>query len=250
MFQKRDNQNNKVMMKKILVSCIAFALGAGIYAQTKEVNDPNAEVREVKGFHAIKVSHAIDLYLSQSETEAVVVSASKAEYRNRIKTQVENGLLRIWYDDPPRWSRGDKKLKAYISFKTLDKLHAAGASDVRVTGTIKGDDLNIDMSGASDFEGAIEVNSLLVDLSGASDMTVKGSATTLKIEVSGASDFKGYDFQTDNCSARASGASDIKVTVNKELNAHASGASGVSYKGTGVIRDLKTNGSSNINKKG
>ena len=105
------------------------------------------------------------------------------------------------------------------------------------------------MSGASDFEGVVQANSLVIDLGGASDMTIKGSATNLKIEASGASDFKGNDFQTDNCSARASGASDIHVTVNKELSAHASGASGVYYKGNGVIRDIKTNGASNVSKK-
>jgi hypothetical protein len=237
-------------MKKILFS-IFMLVGVGItYAQTKEINDPNAEVRNVKGFQAIKVSHAIDLYLSQANDEVVAVSASKDEYRNRIKTEVENGVLKIWYDNDSKWMKGDKKLRAYVSFKTLDRLSASGASDVFVTGTIKSGDLNINMSGASDFKGAIQANSLTVDLSGASDMTVTaGSVTNLKIEVSGASEFQGYDLQTDNCSAKASGASDIKVTVNKELNAHASGASGVHYKGNGVIRDLKTNGASSINKK-
>jgi len=236
-------------MKKIFLSLLMHMAFVGIYAQTKEVNDPNAEVRSVKGFHAIKVSHAIDLYLSQSDNEVVAVSASREEYRNKIKTEVENGVLKIWYDNHSKWSRGDKKLKAYISFKTLDKLNASGASDIRVTGVIKANDLDINMSGASDFDGAIKANALTVDLSGASDMSVTGSATSLKIEVRGASDFKGYDLQTDNCSAKASGASEIKVTVNKELNAQASGASGVHYKGNGVIRELKTNGASSISKK-
>jgi hypothetical protein len=235
-------------MKKIYFTFLILATATIAYAQTK-INDPNAEVRNVKGFHGIKVSHAIDLYLSQSNDEVVAVSASKEEYRDRIKTEVQNGVLRIWYDNPAKWSRGDKKLKAYISFKTLDRLNASGASDIRVTGAIKGNELDINMSGASDFDGDIQVNALTVDLSGASDMTVKGSATSLKVEVSGASDFKGYDFQADNCSASASGASDIKITVNKELSAHASGASGVHYKGNGVIRDVKTNGASSVSKK-
>ena len=236
-------------MKKIFFSILLFATTIVTYAQTREVNDPNAEVRNVKGFHAIKVSDAIDLFLSQSDNEVVAVSASNEEYRNKIKTEVENGVLKIWYDNPPKWSRGDKKLKAYVSFKTLDKLNASGASDIRVTGVIRTAELDIRLSGASDFDGAIQAKSLAVDLSGASDMNVTGSATTLNIEVSGASEFKGFDLQTDNCSAKASGASDVRVTVNKELNAHASGASGVHYRGTGVIRDLKTNGASSINKK-
>ena len=236
-------------MKKIYLAFVFLTFAGVSFAQLK-INDANAETRPVQAFHGIKVSHAIDLYLSQSDEEVVAVSASKDEYRDRIKTEVQNGVLRIWYDNPPKWSRGDKKLRAYVSFKALDNLKASGASDVRVTGTIKGNELNIDMSGASDFNGAIDVHSLRVDLSGASDMNVKGSATTLKIDVSGASDFKGFDFEADNCSASASGASDIKITVNKELSAQASGASGVHYKGSGVIRDIKTNGASSVSKKG
>lgn len=236
-------------MKKVFFSILILAVAAVTTAQTKEVNDPNAEVRNVKDFHGIKVSHAIDLYLSPSDNEVVAVSAVNAEYRNKIKTEVQNGILRIWYDNPQKWSRGDKKLKAYISFKTLDKLQASGASDIRVTGTIKSNDLDINLSGASDFDGAVQVISLTIDLSGASDMTVNGSATTIQIEVSGASEFKGYDLTSDNCSAKASGASDIRVTVNKELSAHASGASGVYYKGNGVVRDIKTNGASSVSKK-
>jgi hypothetical protein len=87
-----------------------------------------------------------------------------------------------------------------------------------------------------------------VDLSGASDMLVTGNATQISVEASGASDFKGYDLVSDICSAHASGASDIKITVNKELSAQASGASDVHYKGNGVIKDLKSSGSSSVSK--
>jgi hypothetical protein len=37
--------------------------------------------------------------------------------------------------------------------------------------------------------------------------------------------------------------------VNEELNAHASGASSIYYKGSGVIREIKTGGASSVAKK-
>ena len=98
------------------------------------------------------------------------------------------------------------------------------------------------------MKGKLEVKTLSVDLSGASDITITGTASQLSVEASGASDFKGFDLVTETCDARASGASDIKITVNKELSAHASGASDVRYKGSGVIRDLKSSGSSSVSK--
>ena len=237
-------------MRKFFLLMISVATVIGLNAQT--IHDANAQVREVKGFHAIHVSNAIDLYLSQSNEEAVAVSASEDKYRDKIKTEVVNGVLKIYLekDSWKFWKDGNKKLKAYVSFKSLDGLHASGASDVQVNGVIKSDRLDLKLSGASDFKGAIEVNTLDLDQSGASDAEIRGTATTIKAEATGASSMKGYDLKTENCTARATGASDIRITCNKELNAHASGASGIYYKGTAVIREVRSSGASSVSKKG
>jgi hypothetical protein len=236
-------------MKKISV-LLLLLLPVAMMAQKQVIKDENAAPRTVGSFHAIRVSNAIDLFLSQSDEEALAVSAIKPEFRDRIKTVVEEGVLKISYDDDGKWWKGNKKLRVYVSFKTLDKLTAVGASDVVVDGTLKTETLVLSMGGASDFKGTIEANLLDVNLSGASDAVVEGKVSKLVVDANGASDFKGYDLVADNCSVEASGASDVKVTVNKELNARASGASGVHYKGDGVIRDLKTSGASNVSRRG
>ena len=234
-------------MKRVTTLMMALFAGAVLYAQ--QVNDPNAEVREAKNFHGINLSSAFDVYLSQSNEEAVAVSVSEAKYRERINVEVKDGILYIGFESKGMsWGSGNKKLKAYISFKQIDKLSISGACDVFINGTLKADNLAINQSGASDLKGKIDVKKLSVDLSGASDMTMSGNATQLDVEASGASNFKGYDLVTDVCDVRASGASDIKITVNKELSAHASGASDVRYKGSGVITDIKSSGSSSISK--
>lgn len=236
-------------MKKISV-LLLLLLPVAMMAQKQVIKDEHAQPRTVGSFHAIRVSNAIDLFLSQSDEEALAVSAIRPEFRDRIKTVVEEGVLKISYDDEGKWWKGNKKLRVYVSFKTLDRLMATGASDVVVDGTLKANNLIISMGGASDFKGTIEANSLDVTLSGASDAVILGKVSSLKVDANGASDFKGYDLQADNCTVEATGASDIKVTVNKELNARASGASGVHYKGEGIIRDLKTSGASNVSRRG
>jgi hypothetical protein len=128
-------------------------------------------------------------------------------------------------------------------------LVASGASDVRVNGVIKSDNLTINISGSSDFRGEVDVNNLTIDQSGASDATIKGKAITLDAEASGASDLKGYELQTQNCRAHASGASDIKISVSKELNAHASGSSDIYYKGEPLIKEKRSSGSSSVSRR-
>lgn len=237
-------------MKKYFISILAVLFVIGANAQKTIVNDANAEVRTLNSsFNKIMVSGGIDLYLSQYETESVAVSAATDQYRQNIKTIVENNTLKIYYDGGKPWSSGNKKLKAYVSFKTLEKLNASGACDVQVQGTIQVPALVLDLSGASDFKGSVKVSTLGMELSGASDIKIDGTAGTVSIQSSGASDVKGFDLVTDMCTAKASGASDINITVNKELNASASGASDIFYKGDGVIKDMHSSGASSVAKK-
>jgi len=211
----------------------------------KTMNDANAQKRNVSGFHAIEVSGGIDLYLSQGD-EAVAVSASTNEYRDKIITEVVNGVLKIRFE----WKNNikidwkNRKLKAYVSFKNLDGLEASGGSDISVDGTIKTTKLNMEISGGSDFKGKVESDELKVNASGGSDVSISGKATRLTIDANGGSDFNGYDFASDICNVEASGGSDVEITVNKELSANASGGSDIHYKGTGLIRDIKTGGGS------
>lgn len=250
MYHAKANHVTNTIMKKLFL--VAFLISPFVIFAQKIINDPNAEVRTVGSFNAIKVSNAIDLYLTQGTENAVAVSAKTAEFRANIKTTIENGTLKISYDDGSKFwkNSGNKKLRAYVSVATLTSLTASGASDVQIDGVLKAGDLHVHLSGASDMKGSIDAVALNFDINGASDATISGTAVNLKIEASGASDFKGFGLETDHCSAQANGASDIQVTVNKELNAQASGASGVYYKGNGVIRDIKTSGASSVSKRG
>lgn len=239
-------------MKKILGTFMMLLFFAASFSQ-KTINDENAEQRQLSGFHAINISSAFDVYISQGNEEAVAISASSSELKQRIKTTVENGVLIIRFDNDKKfwkgWNSDKQKLKAYISVKKLDMLKVSGACDVFMEEGISADELSINFSGASDMKGKVNAKNLTVDLSGASDITLSGNTTNLKVEASGASDFKGFDLITNYCDAKASGASSVNITVNKELNANASGASDVRFKGEGLIKEIKTSGASSVSRK-
>src|SRR5204863_926223 len=178
-------------MKKIFLFLVVLVTANGLLAQNEIVVDANAATRPVTGeFKVIRISGGIDLFISQSPDVAIAVSASEEKYRDKIKTTIENGVLKIYYDGDKSWKSGDKKLKAYVSFKDLEKLDASGACDIKVSGTITVPSLDLYLSGACDFKGIIAVNSLKLDLSGASDVRISGTANTVDIESSGASDVK------------------------------------------------------------
>lgn len=234
-------------MKKLILTFALIFFSVSLFAQ-KTIYDTNVAVREAKNYYAINVSDGINLYISYGD-EAIAVSASETKYRDKIKTVVENGVLKIWYDDNKFSWNSKKDLKVYVSFKNLRSLNASGGSDVIVEGSIKSNQLKIDLSGGCDFKGRVEVSELNVNQSGGSDIIINGRAEKVFINVSGGSDFKGYSLITDYCEAEASGGSDIEITANKEINARANGASDISYQGSAVLKESKTSGASSVSKR-
>jgi hypothetical protein len=236
-------------MKKIFSVCFLLFISTIVFGQ-KTVNDVNAELRQVKGFHGVSISNAFEVILTQSNEEAVAVSAGDKEDNQYIRTEVQNGILKIWFDhnNKKEWGR-NKELRAYISVKNISVLHASGATDIEIEGKLSADKLSIELSGASDLTGEIVVaNELRTEISGASDMDITGSAKEVFIEASGASEFNAYEFTTSNCKIEASGASSVNITVEKELSAELSGASSVNYKGNASITHVRTSGASSVSK--
>jgi hypothetical protein len=239
-------------MKKIvtLIGCALFAVAA--LAQNTVVSDKNAEARNVTGFHGVKVSGGIDLYITQGASEGVAVSANDVKYRNNIKTEVENGILRIYYDAGMGIHinlGGARNMKAYVTIKEISELQASGGSDIYVEGSLQSPTLSLHISGGSDFHGQIDAGTFTAKQTGGSDVKISGKAGSITVDASGGSDFIGYDLVSDNCDIEASGGSDVYITVNKEMNVRASGGSDVSYKGTGVIKNYSASGSSDVHRK-
>ena len=121
-------------MKKLVLSFLVIALTGSVALAQKNIINPNVEKRTVSSFHGIEIATGIELTLTEGNAEEVVVSAATTEFRDKIITKVENGVLIIRFDDDKKfwkgWNGDKTKLKAYISVKKLDKLDVSGACDV------------------------------------------------------------------------------------------------------------------------
>ena len=240
-------------MNKLFLLLLA-ALPVVLSAQDKVINDPDAQARTVSAFHAIKVSTGIQLILKQGSDDAVAVSASDKEARDRIKTEVVNGVLKIYYEYNEHWwngfNTGNKHLKAYVSFKNIDRLSGSSGSHIIVDGSITAGGLGIDLSSGAHFNGNIRAAGLSVGQSSGSHMTVSGQVQTLAVQTSSGAHFIGFDIAAGKCNAGASSGGRIEVTVNSELDAQASSGGHVEYKGNGVIRKMSTSSGGHISKNG
>ena len=255
-------------MKKIaLFACLFMAFT--VHAQTKMgvIYDENVQLRKLPNFTSIRVSNAIELFISQSNKTEVAVSAKSEEYRNRIITEVSGGTLIIRMADNRWWKFGneDYRIKAYVSVKDLYAITASGATNIKIVNGLSSEKLKINLEGASDLKGDIKAGTLLADLSGASSFKgtvqanafsmkgsgacafeVSGSGDDLILDVSGASSVKMYDYLVKGASVDASGASSVKINVSGILSLHATGASSIDYKGAAAIKDMQSSGASSV----
>lgn len=234
-------------MRRFILLLAIIAGGVSVEAQNI-VYDENAEVRTVEKFDGIELSGAVSLYLSQGNTTAVAVSAGEEKYNNKIKTEVRNGVLRISVEGGVwngfNWT--NRKLRAYVTVTDINRLGISGASYVSISGTLKSGELKMNISGASEVKGLIDINKLDMDISGASISRLSGTVKEGAIDASGACKVNSYDLVFDKCKVSASGAANIRVTINGELNADASGGSNIYYKGAGVVRTINTSGGASI----
>lgn len=237
-------------MKKIIAISLMVLCSLVSVAQDQLVVDANAKLRILKGsFSKIKISHAIKVIITQSDTEGLAVSANNDEYIDDIVTELEGNTLVIKSKNNSWVGKKNRQLKVYVSFKKLEAIEVSGASDVITVGVIKQPSIKMDLSGASTLRGEVETTTLSLDLSGASQLNLKGSAGVLKADCSGASDMNAYDLTVELANLDVSGASDIEINVSKEIKAEASGASSIRYKGNATVTNVRTSGASSINKK-
>lgn len=231
-------------MKKMLFAFLTMVSMLAVKAQSEE---KSLQKRQVSGFHGVDVSGGIDLYLS-SGPESVAISASSAEVRDHIVTEVVGGILRIHMERD--WSHHiDGKIKAYVSISNLKTLEGSGGGDIVFENLITTEDLDLHLSGGGSLKGKLNANHLVIEQSGGSDVKLSGNVKNLTLNASGGGSLNGFDLVTDYASIHASGGSATELTVNKELRAVVSGGGDITYKGAASVKEIKSSGGGSVTHK-
>lgn len=234
----------------IFTLVVCFSLTAVRAQQPTVVHDPNAQVRTVADFHGIKVSSGIHLFLNQGSSNTVAVSASDAESRDKIRTEVKDGVLHIYFENQG-WSFRDltgRELRAYVSCSQLDNLQVSSGAHCDVDGTLKSSNLALDFSSGARFTGKVEAGDLKIEENSGAHSTISGTAGRLKAEASSGSHLYAYDLRAEECSVEASSGGRVDITVQKSMAASASSGGHIHYQGAGSISEVHTSSGGSVSK--
>ncbi|MCD6062817.1 MAG: hypothetical protein K0R82_728 [Flavipsychrobacter sp.] len=154
-----------------------------------------------------------------------------------IKTEIKNNRLRVYTDELVHFDT-DKDIEVRISMSLLNNLEVTGAGDALVTGNIKTDKFDLDITGAGDVTiENINTNTFIADLSGAGNLTVKnGSVNRVVYDVTGAGEVTSFPLVAKHVVASVTGAGDVKVNATEKLDAEITGVGNISYKGHPAIK--------------
>lgn len=214
-------------MKQLLIA-LACMFSVMAFAQTKQT-------RTVGEFSGISSATGIEVEITQGNENSVVVSASKDDFIDKMKTEVDkNGVLKIYMENKKGMGWNNKynvKLYAYVTYKSINKIMASSGSSLESKNTIKSDALRIDVSSGASLEADIQTTDCEVTMSSGSDTRIKGTAMNIKMDASSGSTFEGADLSSETCKASVSSGADIKIGVSKKLSGSASSGGSIKYKG-------------------
>lgn len=231
------------MKKAFLFLSLFVGLVTTSFAQ-KTINDANAEKRTVGSFHGIDVATGIELTLTKGTTEEVAVSASETQFRDKIVTEVRNGILRIHYETKSgaiNKKNESKRLRAYVSYKSLDLLHVSTGAEANIDGVLEATTFELKANTGGLVKAEINIGTLTVDQNTGSKITLTGKVDKLEAEGDTGSKFMGENLVTNTCFVKMSTGAGIHISVDKELNVKADTGGYIKYKGNAGIREIKTN---------
>ena len=224
-------------MKTRILSIIILSLFSFIsFAQ-------NSVIIKTGSFTSFSTDQALDLSIHQSDSSYIKVVGNNIDI-DKIDLNNNNGHLIIRVHGT---SIINSNIHIYTKeFKGID---ISSAADLHSVGQINGDQLKVEISGASDAKLSIDYKTVDVFLSGASDLSIYGHMEELNLQASGASDFDSYGAKNTTSNVKASGSCDIKVNPDSNLIAELSGASELSFKTEPAHKAISTSGSSEYGQK-
>ena len=209
-------------MKKYLFILLALVLFAFTSCQ-KFAGDPISQVFSIDGTYTeLRVEDSFDVFVSDTAT-LVTVTAGENVMPNVVVEINDNTLeiyLKGWHS-----SRGEDMIVILPYNADLNTVVLSGTSTFESDYGLSSENIQVELSGASEFHGKVDTYRVNIKLSGASDYFGDMQATEVSMDLDGSSTIQGNVYASD-LSLVMSGASDATLGGHvTKLDMDLSGAS-------------------------
>jgi Putative auto-transporter adhesin, head GIN domain len=191
------------------------------------------ETRTVTDFTGIQIALPSKVTLRQGNSESVVIETDD-NILPEIETVVESGNLKI----RPREKNGrlkTKTLNVTVNFKSIERLSAAGAGEVRAD-SIKVEKLKVSVAGSGNVRiQSIEADTLNFSIAGSGDFNAGGNAKSVDASIAGSGALDIGRLQTQAIKLSIAGSGSSTVWAKESLKLSVAGSGDVRYYGDPVV---------------
>ncbi|WP_295714235.1 head GIN domain-containing protein [Mucilaginibacter sp.] len=230
-------------MKKLIFSGMALLLTVSMAFNSSA----QTVTRNVSGYTGVSCGGPFNVFIKIDGTESIKLDVD-ANVVNDIKTEVENGVLKVEFKDHWRNHRNIQRANIYITAKTLAYLGNSGSGNTTVDGVMSAQNARVALSGSGNIKTAVKSSTLDLSLSGSGSIDIKGSAGTADIHIAGSGEVNGKDLKTQTVEARISGSGSVNIIADKTVSASIAGSGSVQYSGNATTGTTHYAGSGRVNK--
>jgi hypothetical protein len=236
-------------MNYLMAGILCFGITACVDGQIRRTVYGNKDVvkkeRDAGSFTGIRVSTGIDVYLTQGNNMSITVEADE-NLHEYIITEVQNGNLNVYADAN---IRSAEMKRVYVTMKDINMVSTSSAGDVIGQTPVRTDNLRLNASSAGDIKLEVYAKTIDADISSSGDVTLSGEADLLEAGLSSAGDLNAFGLKVREAVVSASSAGDADIYVTEKLDARASSAGDVNYKGEPKYINAHSSSAGGINRK-
>jgi hypothetical protein len=230
------------MLCLVITACADGQIRRTVYGNKNVVK----EERNISGaFTGVRVSTGIDVYLSQGSQTKIEVEADE-NLHEYILTELSNGTLNVYTDVNIRTA---EMKRVYVTMKDIKSVGTSSAGDVIGVTPVRTDELRLSASSAGDIKLEVYASEIDASISSSGDITLSGEAGFLEADLSSAGDLNAFTLKVKEADISASSAGSADVYVSEKLNARASSAGDINYKGEPRYVDGHSSSAGGIHKR-
>jgi biopolymer transport protein ExbD len=222
----------KAFMTPVVLSVIM--LTATVARSQQKINGSGSVKKETrnadKPFDEIGVSGNYKVYISQGSKQSITVEAEE-NLLPYIETEIDGNDLGIGTKEGYN-IRPTKDVVIRITVVKLESLAASGKSSFFGEGTIKGEDLEVGLSGETEASLSLDYSKLEIGISGKGKVKLNGRADKSELAISGDGDIAAADLKAKDMEVAISGNGNAHVQATGKLEIAISGNGKVKYRGS------------------
>ncbi|MBF6607576.1 MAG: DUF2807 domain-containing protein [Flavobacterium sp.] len=176
-------------------------------------------------FKSIEVRNGINVIVSQSDSEAISVTADD-NLIPLIRTEIQDGVLLISSFESYN-SRETPLVR--VAMPSIESLVVTGGSHLESSGVFISEDLTIKSASGSTLELTVEAEKLSIETAGGSSAEIKGKAIHLETSSASGSTLDAGSLQANYVTTESSSGSSTVIHPLITLSAKATSGSSINY---------------------